>query len=260
MTQARSGEERPDIAASAGYRADVSRPMLLLGAVISMAAAFLLPATASAKPVSSANLKALSNSINRAKHLTYMATYTTVIGGRHSTVTIAQQPPKSTFSSSGGGQVINTGKRTYYCSTSATGGSSTSGTSGTTGNTGNTGNSGSSGTPTCISVKGSNPLLGLEDALSPALALSAFAQARQGIVSRLLGVKVSSSTATFAGQKATCVTVSVRGHAAKYCVTTQGILAYSGTSSNYFELTQYSSSPPASLFTLPAGATTQPVP
>jgi hypothetical protein len=71
---------------------------------------------------------------------------------------------------------------------------------------------------------------------------------------------VSSSAATFAGQPSTCITVTVRSRSAKYCVTKQGILAYSGISSDYFKLTQYSSSPPASLFSLPAWATTQSAP
>ncbi len=228
-------------------------------AVLGLAAAVVLPGVASAGPVSNAKLKALTNSINRAKHLTYVATYTTVNGNQTSTVTIAQKPPKSNFSSAGG-QVINDGKSTYYCSTN--GSSGNSGASAISGGTGNSDTVGgpASGPATCISVKGSNPLLALQNAFSPALALSAFAQARQGIVSRVLGIKVSSTSATFAGQPSTCVTVTVRGHSAKYCVTKQGILAYSGTPSNYFKLTAYSSKPPASLFTLPAGATTQSVP
>ena len=73
---------------------------------------------------------------------------------------------------------------------------------------------------------------------------------------------MSSSTVTFAGQPSTCVTVTVRGRGGKYCVTNQGILSYSGSSnsSTYFELTKYSSNPPASLFSLPAGATTATLP
>ena len=55
----------------------------------------------------------------------------------------------------------------------------------------------------------------------------------------------------------------MRGRGGKYCVTKQGILSYAGASnasSSYFQLTKYSSSPPASLFSLPAGATTATVP
>lgn len=80
-------------------------------------------------------------------------------------------------------------------------------------------------------------------------------------MSRLLGIMVSSSSATYAGQPSTCVTVSVRGKGGKYCVTRQGILSYSGSSpTSYFELTRFSSSPPSSLFTPPSGATTVTLP
>ena len=71
---------------------------------------------------------------------------------------------------------------------------------------------------------------------------------------------MSASSATFAGQSATCVSVTAQGKAGKYCVTKQGILAYAGTSSGYFELTKFVASPPASLFQLPAGATTVTIP
>ena len=91
--------------------------------------------------------------------------------------------------------------------------------------------------------------------------MRALAEAKEGLVSKLLGIKVSSSSASYAGQPSTCVTVSVHGKGGKYCVTKQGILSYSGSSSSdYFQMTKYSSKPPASLFTLPAGATTVTVP
>lgn len=247
-----------------------------MAVALGLGALVVVPALpASGRSVSGPNLKALTKSINRAKTLTYLAQYTSVNSGQKTTVTIAQAPPKSNFSTSTG-TVINNGKTTYYCSsTGSTGNSGNSGTtsnSGNTGNTGNTGNSGNSGASTttsttapkssmqCLSVKGSNPLLGLEDLFSPTVALGALAEAKEGLVSRLLGIKVSSSSATFAGQPSTCVTVTVRGKGGKYCVTKQGLLSYSGSSSSYFELTKYSSKPPASLFSLPAGATTQTLP
>ena len=71
---------------------------------------------------------------------------------------------------------------------------------------------------------------------------------------------MSSTSASFAGQSATCVTVTSQGKSGKYCVTKQGILAYAGSSSGYFQLTKFTSSPPASLFQLPAGATTVTIP
>jgi trimeric autotransporter adhesin len=242
-----------------------------LTVALGLGAVALSPALPAAAKNSPLNVKALTNSINHAKSLTYLAQYTSFTNGQKTTVTIAQSPPKSNFTTSSG-SVINNGKTTYYCSTS----SSTSGNSGNTGSASNSGNSGNSGSATtttttsqsgtnCLSVKGANPLLGLETAFGPATTLSALAEAKQGLVSRLLGIKVLSTTATFAGQSSTCVTVTVRGRGGKYCVTKQGILSYSGSSSSsgsssYFELTKYSSSPPASLFSLPAGATTATVP
>ncbi len=213
---------------------------------------------ASGKPIPTPNLKALTNTINHAEKLTYYAQYTAVSNGQMSTVTIAQAPPKSIFSSSDS-SIINTGKTTYYCSAN----------SGSTSNSGNTGNSGSPSTTTatsaspeqCLSEKGDNPLLGLEDIFSPTVALGALAEAKEGLASKLLGITVSSSSASFGGQPSTCVAVTVRGKGGKYCVTKQGILTYSGSSSSeYFQLTKFSAKPPASLFTLPAGATTDTLP
>jgi hypothetical protein len=217
-----------------------------------------LPALpASGKSISSSKLKALSNSINNGKHRTYVATYTTVSNGQTSTVTIAQAPHKSLFETSSG-SVVNTGSTTYYCSNSGSTGSSGSGNSGNSGNSGSSSTSSTAkGSVQCVSERGPNPLVGLEDAFSPTVALNAFAQARQGAIARALGIKVSASTATFGGQPSTCVTVTVHGETGKYCVTKQGLLSYSGSpSSGYFELTKYSSKPSTALFTLPAGATT----
>ena len=57
---------------------------------------------------------------------------------------------------------------------------------------------------------------------------AALAEAKEGLVSKLLGIEVSSSSASFAGQPSTCVTVTVHGKGGRYCVTKQGILSYSG--------------------------------
>jgi hypothetical protein len=220
----------------------------------------------SAKSISAPNLKALTNDINHAKKLTYYAQYTHVSGGQKSTVTIAQSPPRTYFSTSSSSVIINE-NTTLYCSlnsvsTSISGNSANSANSGNSVTTSNSGNSGStSSKQRCLTEKGANPLLGIEDDFSPTVALGALAEAKEGLVSKLLGIKVSSSSASFAGQPSTCVTVSVHGKVGKYCVTKQSILSYSGSSSSdYFQLTKYSPRPPASLFAPPAGATTVTVP
>jgi hypothetical protein len=117
----------------------------------------------------------------------------------------------------------------------------------------------------CIKESGSNPLLSFEDLFSPAAALAALNEAKVGAIARAYGVTVNSSSGKYAGQSATCFTVSRHGQGTgKYCVTSQGILAYVSTANNsknnYFELTHLSSHPSSSLFNLPAGATTVTIP
>jgi hypothetical protein len=80
-------------------------------------------------------------------------------------------------------------------------------------------------------------------------------------VARVLGIKLTTSTETFAGQSATCLSVTMRGKTGKYCVTDQGLLAYvGGTGGSTFKMTKYSSKPSASLFQLPADASTVTIP
>ena len=200
---------------------------------VAISGAASVASAASAKSpssVSSSSLKALEKRINSAKHLTYEATYKSVSGGQSEKVTIAQAPPKSNFTSPGG-SVIDTGHKTYYCSTQTA-------------------------TTSCLSAGATNPFTGLEQLFSPTLAITAFSQAALGVSSKALGITSTSSSATIAGQPSTCITISVHGQGGKYCVTKRGLLSYSGaTSSTYFELTSYRASPPGRLFALPAGAT-----
>src|SRR5450631_636662 len=72
------------------------------------------------------------------------------------------------------------------------------------------------------------------------------------------GVSVTSSTMTVNGFDMTCVNYQAPGDVEKstICTTAQGILGYVNVAgdSTSFEIKSYSSSPPASLFTLPPGA------
>jgi hypothetical protein len=114
-----------------------------------------------------------------------------------------------------------------------------------------------------VTEKGTSSALGgVEDLFSPAVLIGLLHEAQNRVLGRALGIKVlSTSSATFAGQPSTCLSVTAHNETGKYCVTKQGLLAYSGSSkTQYFEMTKYSSKPPSSLFTLPAGATTQTLP
>ncbi|HEY6472486.1 MAG TPA: hypothetical protein VIY26_06315 [Acidimicrobiales bacterium] len=73
------------------------------------------------------------------------------------------------------------------------------------------------------------------------------------------GDKVSTSTMSLNGFDMNCIDLVASGVAGKstICTTSQGVLGYVGVAgtSTSFEITSYSSSPSASLFQLPAGAT-----
>jgi hypothetical protein len=232
-----------------------------VAAALGLALVVLPALPASAKGLSQSQINNLEKTLNQHNKVTFEATYTAVSSSNpKQTITIAQAPPKSYFGTGPTSSVVNTGKATYFCSQN-------SGNSGSTGGTGNSGNTGSTTTTTkaatvqCLKESGANPLLGIEDLFSPATALAALNEAKVTAIARAEGVHISSSSGKYAGQSATCFTVSKRGQGSgKYCVTNQGILAYATTANNgnnnYFELTKYTAHPSSSLFNLPAGATT----
>ena len=225
---------------------------------LSLALVVLPTLPASAKGLSNSQIQQLQNKINQGKKATYSATYVSSDG---STVTISQQGGKSNFSSADGSSVINTGKKTYYCSKNGSGNSGSSGNSGNSGNSGGTTTTTSAGGLQCITAGGANPLAGIQNAFSPALLMNVLNEAKTNAVARALGIKVTTSTQKFAGQNATCVSATVRGQTGKYCVTSQGLLAYvGGTHGSTFKMTKYSGNPSPTLFKLPANATTVTIP
>jgi hypothetical protein len=232
--------------------------------VVTLAVALLPTLPASARGLSNAQIQQLEKKLNNGKKATYSATYVSSDG---STITISQQGGKSNFTASDGSSVINTGKKTYYCSKNTSGNSGSSGSTGSTGNSGNSGNSGSTTTTTkagglqCLTESGTGPLAGLVNLFSPALLLNVLNEDKVSAEAHALGIHVTTSTQKFAGQNATCLSATVRGKTGKYCVTNQGLLAYiGGTGGSTFKMTKYSSSPSTSLFQLPAGATTVTIP
>jgi hypothetical protein len=183
----------------------------------------------------SSKISALSAHLQAANRTTFKAVYTATESGTSQTVTIEQSPPKSLFSAGNGGSDINTGTTSYFCSTA-------------------------NGQNTCYNAGASNPLASLATIFSPATALTELRAAQAQAAAHAAGYDVSFSTQSFAGQSATCATVTASGSNAKYCVTDQGVLAYEGSNSGSFTLTSYSSSAPASDFALPAGATVVTIP
>jgi len=174
-------------------------------------------------------LSTLSKNLQAAETATFKATYTATDNGKTETLVFEQQPPKSFFSTTGG-EVVDTGTATYFCS--------------------------NSGAVSCLSTTTENPLASLLDLLSPKTAIDSLQAAQSALAAKVAGYDATFSTQTFAGQQATCVTITASSGSGKYCVTGTGQLAYVSTSpSQVFQLTAYSTSVSASDFSLPSGAT-----
>jgi len=191
-----------------------------------------------------ARLDALAGDVKAAQKSTFKAAYTSTSDGKASTITLAQSPPKQLFSttdSSGSTtSLINTGATTYSC----------------------TGGSGSEVTCTSIGGKLAGAALSsLVDVYNGSTALTVFNAWRSAIVARVAGASLHFTSTTIAGQPSTCANWNRSGDTATYCVTSTGVLAKVETSSGSsgsgtsFELTSYSTSPPASDFAVPSGAT-----
>jgi hypothetical protein len=182
----------------------------------------------------SEQLSAMASSIKAGEQSTFKAVYTYNSAGQSGTVTVEQEPPKTVFIA-GGGEVIGTGTSTDYCSTAGT-------------------------PPTCFSTGTSDPLASITQLFNPENAATAIQAAQAAAAAHSVGYNVSYSTQSFAGQSSNCATITSSSVTGKYCVTKNGILAYSGTASDSFQLTSFSSSVSSSDFSLPAGATIQTLP
>lgn len=197
-------------------------------------------------------LKAFGGTIESAKNATFKAVYsTTSSDGGTQTITLAQSPPKQVFSTTDSSgtvsTMVNTGTATYSCETSP------------------------GGTPTCTSMSssaGAGALSALVGVYNGSTALSAINGWQSVVAAHVTGASLSFTRTTIAGQAVRCANWAYQGSSATYCVTNSGVLAKvstsggagsSATSSN-FELTDFSASPPASEFDVPAGATVVTVP
>jgi hypothetical protein len=196
-------------------------------------------------------LRSFGGTIRSAKNATFKAVYTsTSTGGTTQTITLEQSPPKQVFSTTDSSgtvsTLLNTGATTYACTTE------------------------SGGTATCTSmgsVVGAGALSALIGVYDGSAALTAIEGWQTIVASHLTGVSLTFTNTTIAGQPVRCANWKYHGSSAVYCVTDKGVLAKvvssdtsGSTSTSSFELTSFTTSPPASDFELPAGATVVTVP
>jgi hypothetical protein len=178
-------------------------------------------------------IEALTSSVQGSERSTFKAVYTVVNGADTETITVEQAPPKSAISTKGG-DVIDTGTATYYCS--------------------------DSGQSVCVSAGSTNPLAALTQLFSPQTELAELKAIQDEAAAGATGDHISFSSESIGGVATTCANVTGTAAPVKYCVTKQGVLAYGSSSSSTLTLTSYSTSVPSSDFALPAGAAIMTIP
>ncbi len=195
--------------------------------------------TTSAGSTSASKLTQFESNIQSAKGGSFKLTYaeTSSATSQSSTLTFEQLPPKYAFIIGGATaeDIVDTGTGTYACS-------------------------GPAGHAYCYSFSSaSDPFTALLNVITGASVDTELHGIQSSLAAKLHGVQVSFSNQTFAGQASNCVSGTYQGNSFKYCVTDSGVLAYAGGSGaksyGSLSLTSYSTSPSASDFAIPAGAT-----
>jgi hypothetical protein len=180
-------------------------------------------------------LSALATSLSRSDHETFEATYQYTAKETTRTVTIARAPGEF-YLSSGGTTVVTRNGATETC-TSISGSASAC--------------SKVANVPSAIFLGG---YFDTTTTVAELKLIQAEASAGLG------HVRVTSFPATYAKQRSRCATIRSKGPLTTFCVTTRkGILAHlseAGTDATVITLKRFTSSPPASLFRLPAATTT----
>lgn len=198
------------------------------------------PSSSSASSKALQELDGLSSAVGHESKATFKATYTiTSSASQTETLTVEQMPPDQLFSTTENGQNegddIFNGKNDYFCSNETP--------------------------PSCIEYSSSdNPLSSLVDIVSGSEALTEIKDWQSTVEGDVMGYHLTESSQTFGGQSATCATWSYNGQSAKVCVTSGGVLAYSGSGTEALTLTAYSTSVSKSDFALPKGATISTIP
>jgi hypothetical protein len=193
--------------------------------------------TTSGSSSTASKLTAFESNVQSAKSGTFKLSYALTSSTSNSTLTFEQLPPKYLFSIGGASatDIVDTGTGTYACS-------------------------GQAGHEYCYSFStATNPFASLLNVVTGASVLSTLHSVQSSLAAKLQGVQVSFSNQTFAGQSSQCVSGTYQGNSFKYCVTNSGVLAYAGGSGSKsfgsISLSSYSTSPSASDFALPVGAT-----
>lgn len=183
-------------------------------------------------------IQQLNQKVEQGQKATFLASWTSTESGKAETITIAQESGKSYMqvTSSGSSEdIISTGTETCFCTGSS-----------------------------CFKESGTNPLAGVLDVYDGQEFLDTTEAFTAQAVLKAEGINLSFTSGTYAGQSSKCVDITKTGKSggtATWCVSTaNGLLTHWSADGNSFSLSSYSSTPPASDFQLPKGATMVSIP
>jgi hypothetical protein len=167
------------------------------------------------------------NNLKAGQKATFGATWTYTSNGTTHTVSLSNNPPKTAFQVDSA-VVIDNGTNTYYCATQKI----------------------------CVKGGSAGALAALSDIFNGHTVLTTIQSYTDKSVLSAEGITLTFSNATYGGVASTCLEVKSSSSTVTWCAGTDtGILTYYSTSDATFTLTSYTSSPPASDFQPPAGAT-----
>ena len=188
----------------------------------------------------SSGLESLVNRVSKTTDATFSATYETVDStGKSETMTFAQSPPKSAIVTSSG-SFLNDGSSVIACE-----------------------GSGSSATCTSLPSSLKGEMSGLTNLFSPSVILNSLKGVSTQAAANAAGFDISTSSATYGGLASSCVTIkgSSEPKPVTYCAAnSSGVLTYMNAGGSTVTLKSFTSNPPASTFSPPAGATVQTLP
>jgi len=219
---------------TARVSARTSSRVVLAIATSALAATLATAMLAGTAGASSSGLNNLQKQLSNESKATYEATYAVVNPGSSTTTMVLAQSPPNSYMKTSGATLVSTGNKTYYCSSQ------------------------SGAATTCLAESGVNPLAGLAQLFSSTDILTELKTFSGEVADHIPGVSVKTSSKTVAGQPSTCVSVKTTSssHTETWCVTnSKGVLSYENSGTNSVTLKSYTTSPPASLFKLPSGAT-----
>jgi hypothetical protein len=226
------------VAQRAVRRSGVARIGAVLAGMAMVLASTASVASAAPSSSSARNFQKILGHIKRTSGKTFLVTYTFTENGMTQKVTFAQKPPQEAIITPQGSFYINNKSSVIVCE-------------------------GSSNTCTQLPASEAAAATSVTNLFSPGVLTGTLQGIEGEVAAHVAGIKVTTRSASYGGQRSTCATVKSRvsKSTVTYCASNgSGVLTHFSSGKSSGTLTAYQSNPPASTFSPPAGATINTLP